>query len=152
MSRFGRTAFYPALFLTVAGLAGCSPKVNSVQPPKEWFNIIYVATAYSEAESRLGHAPKNVEEIKPFLQKFGNPDELLVSPNDGLPFVVNWGNASKGSGYSIVAYEQKGKDGKRQIIDTRVMPWKMSDEEFTKRSLATPAVDNKSSDKAENGK
>jgi len=151
MSRFGRPILGLALLLMGAGLVGCSAKVNNVEPPKEWFNIIYVATAYSEAETKLGRTPKNADELKPYLKKFGNPDELLISPNDGLPFVVRYGITNKGSGYPIIAYEQKGKDGKHQIIDTQLMPRKITDEQLAaNKSLNTPAEDNQR-DKADNG-
>jgi len=135
-----------------ANQIGCSSKVNNVEPPKEWFNIIYVGTAFTEAEAKLGRVPKNAEELKPFLQRFGNPDELLISPNDGLPFVVRYGVVNKGSGYPVIAYEQKGKDGKHQIIDTQLMPRKITDEQLAaNKNLTSPAEANKSDNKADTG-
>jgi hypothetical protein len=148
MSRWNRPIVGLALVLAGVSQIGCSAKVNNVEPPKEWFNIIYVGTAFSEAETKLGHAPKNVDELKPYLKKFGDPDQLLISPNDGLPFVVRYGLVNKGTGYPIIAYEQKGKDGKHQIIDTQLLPRKITDEQLAaNKSLSTPAEANKSDNK-----
>src|SRR5439155_1537146 len=82
----------PAAVLLV-GLAGCGssqdPYVVPLSPAEK--HLTKIAMAYTDAHSRLGHGPKDAAELRPFLKEFGDPDELLVSPADGKPFVVIWG-------------------------------------------------------------
>lgn len=131
MERVGRAIAYLSLLLTGPAIAGCAAKPVSIDPPKGIQNLSRIATAYIDAEGRLGRPPKDVEELKPLLKDLGNPDEMLSSPNDGLPYTILWNVSVKNSRRNpILAYEQKGKDGKRLIVDARSMPWPVSDEQF----------------------
>jgi hypothetical protein len=101
--------------------------------------LTFVALAYSEAFSRLGRGPKDAEELKPFLKEFGNPDELLISPNDGQPYVIVWGaNPTRGGPteyqqmFPILAYESAGTGGKRALTDIRGRPLTVPNEDFSK--------------------
>jgi hypothetical protein len=137
MSRFGRSLLYVGLLVAGVVSAGCAPKPVIILTPKATHNIHYVVTGYVEAEARLGHPPKNAEELKPFLKIFGDPDEVLVSPNDGLPFVVRYGTKVGGvGGFPIVAYEQKGQDGKRYVANTQVRVWQVTDDELARLRLS----------------
>jgi hypothetical protein len=110
----------------------------SVGLPREQQNLSRIATAYLDAEARLGRPPKDVEELKPFLKDLGNPDDMLSSPNDGLPYAIVWGTnvkESRSGGFPILAYEQKGKDGQRLVVDSRMMPWAVSEEGFARLRL-----------------
>jgi hypothetical protein len=119
--------------LAGTGLIGCAPKPVIVDLPKAHQNLTRIATAYIDAESRLGRPPKNVEELKPFLKDFGNPDEMLSSPNDGLPYVIIWDTKVAGvGGFPILAYEQKGKDGKRLVADARMQTMEVADQQFAR--------------------
>jgi hypothetical protein len=127
----------------VISLAGCGsgPKVLPLSNAE--LHLAHVAAAYSEAQDQLGHPPKNAEEIKPYLKEFGNPDELLVSPNDGQPYVIIWGvDMSRGGPtdykgmWAILAYEQKGSGGKRIVTDTRGRPLTVPEEDFSKLTFA----------------
>lgn len=112
------------------GLAGCSPKPVVIGSSKEFQNLIFIAQAYIDAaEGKLGRPPKNLDELKPFLEGMGNPSEILVSPNDSLPYAIVW---DVKPGRSPLAYEQKGKDGQRIVVDSRLMPWRVSDEGFAR--------------------
>jgi hypothetical protein len=93
--------------------------------------------AYIDATEKLGHPPKNVEELKPYLKEFGNPEELLISPNDGEPYVVVWGvDTSRGGPteyqgmWQIIAYEKKGTGGKRAVTDVRGRPLTVPEADF----------------------
>lgn len=125
--------------LLLAGLSGCGTGPHVVPLSKAEQALTFVALAYGEAHSRLGHGPKDAEELKPFLKEFGNPDELLVSPNDGQPFVVVWGvNPTRGGPteykqmFPILAYEQKGTSGKRALTDIRGRPMTVPEKDFPK--------------------
>src|SRR5262245_38578597 len=137
MRRLSRTVLYLIGLLMGTAPTGCAPKPNIILTPKATHNIHYVVTGYVEAESRLGHPPKNAEELKPFLKIFGDPDEVLVSPNDGLPFVVRYGTkVTNINGFPIVAYEQKGQDGKRYVANTQVRVWQVTEGELARLRLA----------------
>jgi hypothetical protein len=122
-----RTGACCALGLLLAA-AGCRPETDVVALTQAEQELTYIAVAYSEAHSQLGRGPKDAEELKPFLKDFGDPDDLLISPNDEQPYVVVWG-ANPGGGptpyqqmFPILAYEQKGVRGKRAITDVRGRP------------------------------
>src|SRR5262245_11660225 len=141
MERVGRAIAYFMLFLAGPALAGCAPKPVKVDPPKGIQNLSRIATAYIDAEGQLGRPPKDVEELKPLLKNLGNPDEMLASPNDGLPYVILWNVSVKNARRNpVLAYEQKGKDGKRLVVDARMMPWPVSDEQFERLRVAPADV------------
>jgi hypothetical protein len=126
----------PAALL--AGLAGCGSSTHVVPLTPAEKALTSVTMAYKEAHAKLGHAPKNADELKPFLKEFGKPEELLVSPNDGQPYVVVWGTDPNGGpiGYKgmwhILAYEQKGTGGRRAVCDVRGRPMTVPDDDFAK--------------------
>jgi hypothetical protein len=140
MRRPGRSVGSIIVLLAGAGLVGCSAQPNVVGPPKEFYNLSYVAAAYETASSALGRSPKNLEELKPYLKTYGDPDQVMTSPNDGKPFVVVWNVRVGGSGYPILAYEREGKDGMRQVVDTRGAPWKVTEEQFARIKRRTEEV------------
>jgi hypothetical protein len=118
--------YFPAV---LAGLAGCGPQDPHVVPLTAAENRLkFVAMAYTDAHSSLGHPPENPDELRPFLKAFGDPDELLTSPNDGKPFVVIWGKNPTGGPtdykglFPILAYEQQGSAGQRAVTDIRGRP------------------------------
>jgi hypothetical protein len=131
------SVFHILLLLVGTTSVGCAAKPVSVDPPREQQNLARIATAYIDAEGRLGRPPKGVEELKPLLKDLGNPDEMLSSPSDGLPYVILWNTKVKDATgrFPILAYEQKGKDGKRLVVDSRMMPWPVSEEEFARLRL-----------------
>jgi hypothetical protein len=123
----------------LAGLAGCSPSTHVVPLTKAEKSLTSIVLAYKEAHKQLGRAPKSADELKPFLKEFGDPGELLVSPNDGQPFVVVWGvDPTRGGpiGYKgmwqIIAYDQKGTGGRRAVTDIRGRPMTVPEEDFQK--------------------
>jgi len=82
-----------------------------------------ICNAYNKAFRELRRPPKSLEEFQPFLKGYGNPDELLVSPRDGQPFVIVYGAdptiEPTPSNPQIIAYEKDGKDGTRFSIEPR---------------------------------
>jgi hypothetical protein len=122
----------------LAGLVGCSAGVKVVPLSGSEENLKSIALAYMDAQESLHHPPKDAEELKPFLKKFGDPDKILTSPNDGEPYVVVWGadlstgrpTSYKGM-FPIFVYEKKGAGGQRAVGDTRGRPLTVPDEEFS---------------------
>ncbi len=127
------------LMILLAGLCGCGSDVKVVPFSQSEKNLTYIALAYKDAQTKLDRPPKNAEELKPFLRDFGNPDDLLVSGNDGEPYVIVWG-ADAGRGgptdykqmFPILAYERKGKRGMRAVTDIRGRPMMVSEQDFLK--------------------
>jgi len=135
----------------LAALSGCGfsgdPHVVPLTTAEN--SLTKIAMAYSDAHGQLGHGPKDVEELKPFLKTFGNPDELLVSPNDGQPYVIIWGKNPAGGPtdykglFPILAYESKGAGGYRAVTDVRGRPMTVPAADFPKLKFLgghTPAT------------
>ena len=122
----------------LASLVGCGSSPDVVSFSQSEKNLTHIAMAYGDAESKLGRPPKNADELKPFLKEFGNPDDLLVSPVDGEPYVIAFGSATGGGPteymgmFPILAYEKKGGGGKRAITDTRGRPMNIPQADFAK--------------------
>ncbi len=60
----------------------------------------------------------------PYLEQQGNPAEILHSPNDDADFEIVWNVElrqlkAKGNDIPVVAYEKRGKDGKRFVLRGR---------------------------------
>jgi hypothetical protein len=126
--------------LLLIGLVGCFSKAAKVIPlTNSETNLKNIVLAYMDAHEQLHHPPKSAEELKPFLKRFGDPDQILVSPSDGQPYVVVWGaDLSRGGPtpyqqmFPIFAYEKKGSDGRRAIVDTRGRPLTIPEEDLPK--------------------
>jgi hypothetical protein len=120
-----RTVPFSALILLAAavGLPGCSagPAATGSDVPR----LRMVVSLYNMARTTTGRVPANEAEFKAFIADKGGPvieragvasaEELLVSERDGQPFVVVYGAPPKGMHNDVVAYEQQGVDGKRQV-------------------------------------
>jgi hypothetical protein len=84
-----------------------------------------VISLYNMSRSDTGRPPANEEEFRAFISSKGaaaverlelkSADEILISERDGKPFVVVYGRPQKGMDPDIIAYEQEGVDGKRQV-------------------------------------
>ena len=64
---------------------------------------------------------------------------MLISPNDGEPYVIVWGVDTARGGptdyqgmWGIIAYERKGAGGKRAVVDVRGRPLTIPEPDFTK--------------------
>jgi hypothetical protein len=109
--------------LAVGGCYGGSGPASS----KDTENLTSIRKAYMAATNRLGRPPKNLEELKSSLSVEGNADELLVSPNDGLPYVIVFGADPR---KYVIAYEQKGVDGVRMVVDQTQLPKRIENDRF----------------------
>ena len=129
----------------LAGPLGCwSKQAHVVSLSDSEKNLSHIAKAYIDAHERLGgRPPKGPDDLAPHLKEYGNPDEILVSPNDGERYVVVWG-VDPGRGgptdyrgmWQILAYEKKGSGGKRAVTDVRGRPMTVPDEDFPKLTFA----------------
>jgi hypothetical protein len=117
--RFRRVAcLLPFVALFAVGCT--SGEVQSTIPPSVE-NLRSVRDGYFEARRALERPPRSKEELVPYLKKFGDPAQLLRSPDDGEDFVIVYGTdpmAAESMSY-VWAYERHGKDGSRWIIRNR---------------------------------
>lgn len=118
---------YPGLLLLGAViLSGCSSPYSEYEPPKESADhLLLLGRTYAFAQQTLGHPPKNVEELEPFLAQFGDADDLLCSPVDGTPYVIIWGTTieakpTDGPFPPAIAYDGRGREGKRFVLTAGV--------------------------------
>ncbi len=124
------TGFLLACF----GIAGCGGEPQSKDIPGSYQNLKSISAAYLEATKSLDRPPKDLDELMPYLKKQGDPETLLRSPNDGENYQILWGvdyrspPQQRGT-YPVLAYEQRGKNGKRYVLQIRNVT-QMSDEEF----------------------
>ena len=124
--------------LVLAVLAGCSSSVHVVPLTAAEQELTNIVAAYMDAEQQLNRPPKNAEELKPFLKRLGDPEDLLTSPNDGEPYGVAWGAALSGGPtayqgmFPIIAYERKGTGTSRAVVDVRGRPLTVPQADFSK--------------------
>jgi hypothetical protein len=111
------------LLLGLLCLMGCGEE-QSVQREAP-SNLKALLALYSQATTRLGHRPRTENEFKDYVSKNGSSfldaykiasaDHLFISPRDNQPYVVIYGPPPQGLAAGVVAYEQTGVDGGRQI-------------------------------------
>jgi hypothetical protein len=117
---------------------GCSSaKLPPAETTKQEQAILNVAQAYREAASALQRGPASEQEIKPYLKQYGDPEKLLVSPDDGQHYQFTWGvtpgHLTKSSmGHPYFVYEKTGKDGQRYAVDVMMKVHHLSESEFAK--------------------
>ena len=137
---FGR----PGCLLLLACLAavGCGPSgvIPEANDPTRG-NLAKLGQAYIRATINLNHPPENYEQLRPFLQEQGDPDQILVSPHDGEQFIIVWGVElrrlkAQGDAVPVIAYEQHGKDGRRYVLRGSRDPVILTDSQF--RSAVFP--------------
>jgi hypothetical protein len=112
---------------------GCDRTPSTVvYTPPDTSALRGIIRFYVTAASELGRPPKNMDELKSVLAPLTNePDKYLRSTRDGEQFVVVWGlNLYQQPPDTIVAYERKGVDGKRLVLDVNAMVREVTPEEF----------------------
>jgi hypothetical protein len=127
--------------LALVFVTGCSRSkgIGEVHPPDQMNSdeeaILHVGLAYREAATALKKAPSGVKDLKPYLKQYGDPDKVLVSPNDGQPYEIAWGMmpmrpARNAQMNPILISEKTGKDGKRYVLDFRFKIRHVTEEEL----------------------
>ena len=100
---------------------GKSLAPDEVTPEAE--AILHVGQAYREAyAARKKKPPTGINDLKPYLAKFGDPDKALISPSDGEPYEITWGIAPGRPPRNMkvnpfLICEKSGEDGKRYVLD-----------------------------------
>jgi hypothetical protein len=131
-----RYAWVLGLLVTV----GCSRGggVTALNPTQD--RLLKLGNAYRNAVRRLGHPPKDFQELQPSLEDHATED-LLRSPNDGEPLVVIWGvdydklPPGRPNPFVVAAYEKKGVGGKRYVLHFPPGVKVMTDEQLKKATF-----------------
>lgn len=141
-ARVQAVLFLVALSLTV----GCGSKGPvDVANNQSAQNLLHIWAAYSQASNQLGRPPASREELIPFLKNVAgdaDPNLVLRSPDDNEDYVIVWGvnfleiAKARGNMNIVLAYEKRGKNGKRHVLKPQSQILVLSDEEF--RSAAFP--------------
>jgi hypothetical protein len=126
--------------LSLAAVVGCkSATPPSAATDKSYENLQQIGAAYSQASIKLGRPPGNANELTEILKNGAasrDPAEVLRSPDDNEPYVIVWGvdfrQLAKNTGNVdvVLAYEQRGKNGKRHVLKPPSNVFIMTDEEF----------------------
>jgi hypothetical protein len=114
---------------------GCGKGASAKLETPTAKNLEKIGDAYLRACTRLNRPPANMAELMLDLKDQGVPAEILRSPNDGAEFEIVWGVElrrlrAKGNDVPIIAYEKRGKDGKRYVLRGRDEPLELSDSEL----------------------
>ncbi|MDX1948013.1 MAG: hypothetical protein SFU86_21620 [Pirellulaceae bacterium] len=140
MARHWLLLFWVALVALAA--SGCGGSVPPKVPALDGKRLGAISFAYQRASEKLGHPPTSIAELKPHLSLVGDPDELLVSPRDGQPYVIVWGvnlEAFEGPTPPVVAYEAGGAGGRRMVLNVMGISV-LTDAEFAALNLTPPRV------------
>jgi hypothetical protein len=131
-----------AAIVAAAATIGCGGDAQKAAQ-KETSHIRLLTNLYAASERDLGRSPANEQEFKTAIgkmdvsleaMKLGSIDEVFVSERDGQPLVIVYGPSPNG----VVAYEQTGVDGKRQV-GFKLGNVEEADETRFKELVPTPA-------------
>jgi hypothetical protein len=124
--------------LLVTGLLAClggfgcgSPEPTPQHVARSFQNLRIIKSAYLKATNELNRPPQNLEDLMPYLKASGDPAKILRSPEDGQEYKILWNVdiINVQGKLPIIAYEQRGKDGMRYVLEAKEVR-RMSDEEF----------------------
>jgi hypothetical protein len=127
-----------ALLLALTSTLCCSPRNVTRQKDPVEERLHKLAAAYTRANIRLKRAPKTFEDIKADLEAGEASEDFLRSPADGEPFVILWGveynklRPDAKDPFTVAAYEQRGRNGKRQVLQFPLRVIRLNDEELRK--------------------
>jgi len=120
---------------------GCGSGVREISATPEIELLYKIQSAYELAYNKLGRPPQDFTELQPYLGDKHNLQADLVSPNDGLPYVIRYGVDSRNfeKGTPIVAYEQQGSRGTRRVLTAMTIE-SMDEATFQKQIPLSPAM------------
>jgi hypothetical protein len=103
--------------------------------------ILNVGQAYRDAYTAKKTPLAGINDLKPYLTKFGDPDKVLVSPSDGQPYEITWGVVPGRPPRSkevspFLVREKSGKDV--YVIDFTYKVRRLSEGQFENLRGGTP--------------
>lgn len=138
------------LTLLALSSAGCSSQPPP--PPKVEVDLRQVAVLYGRfVGQHRGDSPKDEAEFRKFIEDselaelktrgIDSVDSFLTSPRDGKPYVVMYGlkmQAPDAQGGPVIAHEQVGQSGKRNVAFMTGRIAEVDEAEFAKLIPAKP--------------
>jgi hypothetical protein len=119
-------------------LGACEKQYPPVVSNDDMSHLGKILDAYQAATNKLGHPPRSMDDFRPFLNKQGDGNEILVSPNDGEKYVIVW-NRKLGQPFDgpppLIAYEKTGVGGKRNVLTVMGFD-SVTDEDFKKYDVS----------------
>ena len=107
-------------------------------------NLQRIGVAYAQAAVQFRRPPQKRDDLLVALQgEPGQPSpaDILKSPNDGEEYVIVWGvnfrelGIKRGNVDVVIAYEKRGRDGKRYVLKPPTQVIEMTDAEFKAASF-----------------
>jgi hypothetical protein len=122
-----------ALGLVIVGCAKSQPAQQS--------NLRLISVLYGQFRaSHRGDLPRDEKEFKDFIAKehqqalsntgVSSVDELLVSKRDGKPYAIKYQSTKDWPLEGMIAYEQEGVDGSRQVANDLGGTTELNEEQF----------------------
>lgn len=137
-----------AVWLTgLVAFSGCSLDSSSPGGSDKQTRVIMnvLSVFYGEfVDDHQGKPPQDSDEFRMYLESrqdalkrynVENPDQILVSPRDGLPLVIVCGKRIEPEdtpGLPWAAYEQRGVAGMRMAVSVRGGARELSEEEIAR--------------------
>jgi len=129
------------LCLVIVGCSSSSTPVVVDKPlDKTHENLLHIGAVYRQYCVEQKKPPTGPQDLEPMLKEFGDPQQILVSPRDGQPFVICWGvdltqRLPWAKKMPVLAYEKLGAYGNRWVLTTmrsveQVDHWSFRSSEF----------------------
>jgi hypothetical protein len=119
-------------------MAGCAESEHE----EEESNLRSLAAFYNQYRAQhRGQMPANEKDFKDFIAKSGstNVDSLFISNRDGKPYVIKYRGDKSWVPREIIAYEQEGRDGTREVATVVGGYEKLSEQDFQNQMTAPAA-------------
>jgi len=122
-----RAAFASAALAALAALTGCGDNIAKQVGEMNKSNIQRVSNLYAAFQNmKSARGPKDQAELTQFIKEYdpeklrmmgvsNGVEPLFVSERDGKPFHIRYKVGGGRGSVDPVAFEQEGKDGKRQV-------------------------------------
>jgi hypothetical protein len=121
-----------AWFLTA--LSGCSTKPEPKRENPNVSNLRRIRQAFDLCQDRAKRPVRDEEDLLKWLSNLGDPGDpatFLVSPRDGEPFVIFYGNRlDPENSTTILTHEKNGAEGTRFVLLISGSVKSMTDAEF----------------------
>jgi hypothetical protein len=105
------------ILLGTLACAGCRSEPPVATAPPSYENLEKISSAYRKATDTLNRAPRNLQELLPFVQEYGEPEKLLRSPGDNEEYVILYGvDYRTVQPFPVTIYEKNGVNGRRRVV------------------------------------
>lgn len=126
--------------ILISLVQGCSTQKEPRVEDPQTSNLRRFTQAIRLCMDFKDHAPRDEAELKKWLGEIGEPgtpEEFMISPRDGLPYVVCYNQPLHREGKDIIlVYEQKGVEGTRMVLTVAGRVKTLTEAEFATAKIA----------------